>query len=182
MAQPSKVALITASSAGLGAITAKAFATAGFRTIINYHSSEDKANKLVHEISQASRPSESNSSNDSTNQNQCIAIKADMSNAEEVRQLVDKAVSMMGRLNVVVSNHGWTRMRDFTDLDDNIDETDWDGCFNMNVKSHLWLFHAAKPHLEKTDGCFVSVASSAGVIPSGSSIVSRSTPELILDG
>jgi len=61
-------------------------------------------------------------------------------------------------------------MRDFNDLDDNVDETDWDGCFNMNVKSHLWLFHAAKPHLLETSGAFVGVASVAGVVPSGSSI------------
>lgn len=53
-------------------------------------------------------------------------------------------------------------------------EDDWDRCFNMNVKSHLWLMHAAKPHLEANEqgGSFVTTASLAGVKVSGSSLVS----------
>lgn len=39
-----------------------------------------------------------------------------------------------------------------------------------NVKSHLWLMHAAKAELEKTEGAFVTTASIAGVKPSGSSL------------
>jgi NAD(P)-dependent dehydrogenase (short-subunit alcohol dehydrogenase family) len=104
-----------------------------------------------------------------------------MSQPQEIQRLMDETVSAMGRLDVVISNQGWTRMRNFDDLDDNVDETDWDGCFNMNVKSHLWLFHAAKPHLNKTEGSFVSVASLAGVIPSGSSIVCGSKTGLFAE-
>ena len=42
----------------------------------------------------------------------------------------------------------------------------------MNVKSHLWLLYAAKPHLEASEdgGSFITVASLAGVRPSGSSL------------
>lgn len=50
-----------------------------------------------------------------------------------------------------------------------IDE-DWDKCFLYNVKSHLWLCHAAKPHLDETEGAFLTTASIAGVKPSGSSL------------
>ncbi|RMJ17565.1 hypothetical protein CDV36_002745 [Fusarium kuroshium] len=81
-----------------------------------------------------------------------------------------------GRLDIVISNVGWTRMRNFSDLEDNIDEDDWDRCFTANVKSHLWLFHAAKKYLEESNlrdpgaAAFVSTASLAGVKPSGSSV------------
>lgn len=77
----------------------------------------------------------------------------------------------MERLDVVVSNHGWTRMSNFMNLDDNVVEEDWDKCFNFNVKSHLFLMHAAKRHLEETEGAFITTASVAGVKPSGSSLV-----------
>ena len=77
----------------------------------------------------------------------------------------------MGRLDVVVSNGGWTRFSNFADLEDGVEEADWDRCFNMNVKSHLWLIHAAKRHLKETGGAFITTASLAGVIPSGSSLV-----------
>lgn len=50
-----------------------------------------------------------------------------------------------------------------------IDE-DWDKCFLYNVKAHLWLLHAAKAELEKSEGSFVTTASIAGVKPSGSSL------------
>jgi len=79
----------------------------------------------------------------------------------------------MGRLDVVFSNGGWTALRDFQNLDDNVNEEDWDRCFNMNVKSHLWLMHASKKWLEESEGCFITTASLAGVRPSGSSLVSK---------
>jgi len=78
----------------------------------------------------------------------------------------------MGRLDVVFSNGGWTRLRDINNLDDNVEEDDWDRCFNMNVKSHLWLMHAAKKHLDEAQGVFITTASLAGVKFSGSSMVS----------
>jgi NAD(P)-dependent dehydrogenase (short-subunit alcohol dehydrogenase family) len=50
-------------------------------------------------------------------------------------------------------------MTNFMDLDDNMEEDVWDRCFTVNVKSHLWLMHAAKKYLEESEGCFVSTAS-----------------------
>lgn len=54
---------------------------------------------------------------------------------------------------------------------DNLVEDDWDKCFNMNVKSGLWLMHAAMKHLDETEGAFITTASVAGVGVSGSSLV-----------
>ncbi|GAM86961.1 hypothetical protein ANO11243_049820 [Dothideomycetidae sp. 11243] len=156
----SKVALISASSAGLGASTARVFAAAGYRVVINYHSNAEKAQALVKEIQQHDDESR-----------RAIAIKADMSRRSGISHLVSEAVNAMGRLDVVVSNQGWTRMRKFDDLDDNLEEDDWDTCFNVNVKSHLYFFHAARPHLVAAGGgSFITVASIAGVVPSGSSL------------
>jgi NAD(P)-dependent dehydrogenase (short-subunit alcohol dehydrogenase family) len=163
------VALVTASSAGLGAATAKALAASGIRVVINYFSSQEKADNLVKELEQLD-------SNSATGKEQgdaprFTAIKADVSQRSELIRLVEESVATMGRLDLVVSNQGWTRMRNFFDLDENMDENDWDKCFNMNVKSHLFLFHAARKHLEKSEGSFITTASLAGVKPSGSSVV-----------
>jgi NAD(P)-dependent dehydrogenase (short-subunit alcohol dehydrogenase family) len=176
-----RVALITASSAGLGASTAKLFASSGFNVVINYRSSQGKAEKIIQDILQDHASARKNgitngdvhvmSSLHPERQPHCIAVQADMSRREDIAQLVTSTVEVMSRLDVVVSNHGWTRIRNFSDLDDNVDEDDWDTCYNMNVKSHLYLFHAARPYLEATNGTFISVASLAGVVPSGSSIV-----------
>ncbi|KAK1988714.1 hypothetical protein LZ30DRAFT_776612 [Colletotrichum cereale] len=56
------------------------------------------------------------------------------------------------------------------DLDGNLDEDDWDRCFNINVKSHLFLMHAARPYLAEAEGAFITTASLAGVKVSGSSL------------
>lgn len=98
------------------------------------------------------------------------AVQADVSDRASVQRLVAEAVAKFGRLDVVVSNAGWTRVTNFANLDEGLEDTDWDKCFLYNVKSHLWLFHAARDHLEKTEGAFITTASIAGVKPSGSSL------------
>lgn len=161
-----KVALVTASSAGLGAATVKALA-AHFRVVVNYHSRLEKAEQVIQEASAIPATYETSSS-----EPRFHAIKADVQQRSEIQRLVAETVSKMGRLDVVVSNAGWTRVTNFFDMEQQVNEDDWDRCFNVNVKSHLWLLYAAKPHLEKAEGsgAFVTVASVAGVRPSGSSL------------
>jgi NAD(P)-dependent dehydrogenase (short-subunit alcohol dehydrogenase family) len=166
MSTPALVALVTAGSAGLGAATARLFAREGFRVVVNYHSNAKRADALVAELRELSALTPAEARRDGF-----AAIRADLGDREELRQLVAETVTAMGRLDVVFSNGGWTRFSNFMDLEDNVVEEDWDRCFNMNVKSHLFLMHAAKEHLEKTKGSFITTASVAGTKPSGSSLV-----------
>ena len=171
---PESVVLVTASSAGLGAATARAFAAKGVNVVVNYLNGREKAEKLIHELSTLDPrpphvlPSEGDAE---STKSRFIAIQADLSKKSEIIRLIAETQAQMGRLDAVVSNQGWTRMRDFFNLDENVDEDDWDTCFNVNVKSHLFLFHAAREYLNNAKGAFVSVASLAGVKPSGSSVV-----------
>lgn len=160
-----KVALITASSAGLGAAVAKALAP-NYRVVVNYFSRPEKANEVIKEC-ESIPPQYSSSSGPRFH-----TIQGDMGKRSDIEKLVTETVDTMGRLDVVVSNQGWTKVTNFFDLEDNLDEEMWDKCFNYNVKSHLYLFHAAKPHMEANEegGSFVTVASLAGVRPSGSSL------------
>lgn len=157
------VALITAGSAGLGAATAKVFASAGHRVIINYANNADRAASLVSELQKLSPLKDG--------QKSAISLKGDLGSKTDIAKLVEESVKEMGRLDVVFSNGGWTRIVDFKNLEENMDEGDWDRCYNMNVKSHLWLFHASRKYLEESEGAFITTASTAGVKPSGSSLV-----------
>jgi NAD(P)-dependent dehydrogenase (short-subunit alcohol dehydrogenase family) len=76
----------------------------------------------------------------------------------------------MGRLDVVVSNAGYTRLTNFMDFEQQHLDEDWDKCFLFNVKAHMWLAYACKEHLDKTEGAFITTASVAGIKPSGSSL------------
>ncbi len=165
---PSLVALITAGSAGLGAATARVFASAGMRVIINYSSNISRADMLVQDLEKLSPLS-------TQQEEKCFtSIQADLTKRLDIIRLVSESIAKMGRLDVVFSNGGWTAMRDFNDLDDNVLEENWDKCWNMNVKSHLWLMHAARRWLDETEGVFITTASLAGVRPSGSSLVRKS--------
>ena len=159
------VVLITAGSAGLGAATAQVFAKAGMRVIINYSSNGARANDLVEQLDRVSPLATTREYRN------FISIRADLSKKSDIEHLVRESVSQMGKLDAIFSNGGWTSIQDFNDLDDNVDEEMWDKCWNMNVKSHLWLMHAARKYLDETEGVFITTASLAGVRPSGSSLV-----------
>ncbi|KAI1804058.1 NAD(P)-binding protein [Daldinia bambusicola] len=163
------VALITAGSAGLGAAACRVFAKNGYRVIVNYANNEERANKLLEELPLLSTlPRESEGEH-------FAVIKADLGSRDDVNRLIRETVDRFGRLDVIFSNGGWTRFRGLESIDDNAHEEEWDRAFNMNVKSHLWLMQAAKKHLDETEGAFITTASIAGVIPSGSSLAYAAT-------
>lgn len=158
-----KVALITAGSAGLGAQIARAFAP-DYRIVINYANNSSRAQSLLTELT--SIPS----TNPNPTQPRFHLLQADVSSKPAVENLVHETIKTMGRLDVVVSNAGWTRITNFMDIDQGVNDDDWDKCFTMNVKTHLWLAYAAKDALAESEGAFISTASVAGVKPSGSSL------------
>ena len=132
--------------------------------MINYANNAARAQSFIEELNKIP-------SNASTSESPRFhAIKADVGDKLAIKSLVEETVSTMGRLDVVVSNAGWTRITDFMNFDEGVVDEDWDKCFLYNVKSHLWLAHAAHKELEKTEGSFVTTASVAGVKPSGSSL------------
>ncbi|KAI1382132.1 NAD(P)-binding protein [Hypoxylon crocopeplum] len=158
------VALITAGSAGLGAAAVRLFAKNGFRVVVNYATNDERANKLVGEL-----PALSTLPRDSESEH-FVAIKADLGSRDDINRLIKESVDKFGRLDVIFSNGGWTHFRGMNSIDENAYEEEWDRAFNVNVKSHLWLMQAAKKHLDESEGSFITTASIAGVIPSGSSL------------
>ncbi|EXJ69165.1 alcohol dehydrogenase [Cladophialophora psammophila CBS 110553] len=161
-----QVALVTASSAGLGAAVARSLANIGARIVINYCHSREKAEALVSELHLQRKGSIADE--EAACKNRYIAIQADLNVRSDIKKLVEETVQAMGRLDIVISNHGWTTFTNFMNIEENIDEEDWDHCFSMNVKSPLLLFHAAKKHLEATEGSFLTVSSVSGIKPGGS--------------
>ncbi|KAI1399480.1 short chain dehydrogenase [Hypoxylon fuscum] len=157
------VILVTAGSAGLGAAVARLFAKNGYRIVINYAHNSNRATELIEELSAMTSQVEISGKS-------YITIQADLAVRGDVERLVEQTLSAMGRIDVVLSNGGWTRFTDMTSLDDNVSENDWDRAFAMNVKSHLWLLHAARRALDESSGSFITTASIAGMTSSGSSL------------
>jgi NAD(P)-dependent dehydrogenase (short-subunit alcohol dehydrogenase family) len=132
--------------------------------VINYSSNQARAQSLVDELSQIP------TTHPSPTTPRFHILQADVSSKPSVQNLVSETLKTMGRLDAVVSNAGWTRMTNFLNFDEGVNDEDWDRCFVMNVKTHLWLAYAAKDALAETEGTFITTASVAGVKPSGSSL------------
>lgn len=88
-----KNVLITGSSRGIGAATARVFAKKGFNVIINYISNQDAANNLKAELE--------------TNYHiKALVIKCDISDEEEVKQMIKIINKELGNIDVLINNAG----------------------------------------------------------------------------
>jgi NAD(P)-dependent dehydrogenase (short-subunit alcohol dehydrogenase family) len=86
----SRVALITGASRGIGAATAKHLAATGFRVVVNYRSSAAQAGQVVASIVAAGGES--------------MAIRADVTEADDVAAMVDEINKQWGGVDVLVHN------------------------------------------------------------------------------
>ncbi|MEU9096301.1 SDR family oxidoreductase [Streptomyces sp. NPDC048361] len=146
-----RVALITGSSSGIGAATARRLAASGVRVVINSRSPE-AGEKLAAELTGARY------------------IQADVSVDGEAERLVREVIDAFGRLDILVNSAGTTRFIPHDDLAAASPEI-WRSIFDVNVLGVWQTITAAAPHLKASGaGAVVNVSSQAGVRPNGSSI------------
>ena len=84
------VALITGASRGIGAATALVLAERGFRVVVNYRSSAEEADEVVRAATAAG--------------GEAVAIRADVTEADDVAAMVSKTEQRWGRVDVLVHN------------------------------------------------------------------------------
>ena len=86
------IVLITGSSRGIGAATARLFAENGYAVCINYRTNQQAAENVQQALSKFDAP--------------CITVKADVSQEEEVIRLFESVDEQLGCLNVLINNAG----------------------------------------------------------------------------
>ena len=86
----SRVALITGASRGIGAATAQVLAQQKFRVVVNYRSSAEQADEVVHTVTAAG--------------GEAVAIRADVTAADDVAAMVDETEQLWGGVDVIVHN------------------------------------------------------------------------------
>jgi len=96
-----KVAVITGSSLGIGSAIALALAKEGAAVAVNYRSHPDEAKEIVDQVEGSG--------------GRAISVRADVSNPEDVKNLIQKAVEEFGRLDVMVNNAGIEEKMPFLD-------------------------------------------------------------------
>src|SRR5699024_3084238 len=115
-----KSVIVTAASKGLGKAIATEFAREGAHVLIGSRS-ETGLKKAVDEIVQT------------TENTQVDFAVCDMTDAEQIKQLVDKAVAWNGTVDVLVNNAGGPPAGQFMDMTDE----DWYNAFELNLLSFI---------------------------------------------
>jgi ketoreductase RED2 len=147
-----KVALVTGSSSGIGAATARMLSGEGAVVVVNSVSSVEAGRALAAELPAASY------------------VQGDIAQLDQARHLVATAVENHGRLDILVNNAGTTQVIPHPDLEAATPEV-WRQIFDVNVIGTWQVTVAAVPHLRAGgDGVIINVSSLAGHTTKGSSI------------
>jgi 3-oxoacyl-[acyl-carrier protein] reductase len=140
-----KVALVTGASRGIGKATALALAAEGAKVVVNYARSGGAADEVVKEITAAG--------------GEAIALQADVSQAEEVDNLVKQTIDKFGRIDILVNNAGITR--DTLLLRMKLEE--WQAVIDLNLTGVFLCTKAvSKIMLKQRSGRIISITSVAG--------------------
>lgn len=155
MGADAKVAIVTGSSSGVGAATAKALAAKGWRVTINYARSAATAQQVAAACEELGA--------------QVLVLQADVADDSGCRRLVEATLERWGRLDALVNNAGTTKFCDHADLA-GLDKQDFLDLYAVNAVGPFQMVRAAEQALRKSKGAIVNVASIAGLSGVGSSI------------
>jgi 3-oxoacyl-[acyl-carrier protein] reductase len=141
-----RVALITGSSRGIGRAIALRMAQEGADVVINYVSNEEAAHEVMSRVTRMGP--------------RAAALKADVSREEDVRSMIEKAVTMMGKLDIVVNNAQIHRGR----LIHKLPLEEWDRVVHSGLYGAFHVCHVVVPYMvERKWGRIINMTSVVGL-------------------
>jgi NAD(P)-dependent dehydrogenase (short-subunit alcohol dehydrogenase family) len=137
-----KIALVTGAAAGIGAATAELFAKEGARVVLadrDFEQAKEVAEGIGHNA---------------------FAVQVDVTSAQQVKEMVQSAVSKFGGLDILVNNAGMGSRGSVV----SIAEDEWDRLIDVNLKSVFLCSKYAIPEIAKRGGgSIVNLASTVSV-------------------
>lgn len=110
-----KTVVVTGASKGIGRAVAKEFANNGYNVVICYNNSVSDAQQLLNEVSQTTR---------------AIAVRVDVSNEDDVKNMVEITKKTFGNIDVLVNCAGVSDTRLLIDST----KDDYDFVFDTNMR------------------------------------------------
>jgi 3-oxoacyl-[acyl-carrier protein] reductase len=142
-----KTAIVTGGSRGIGRAIALQLASKGASIAVNYTSNKESADRVVAEIEELGAAA--------------MAIKADVSNSEEVENLVKEVLNKFGRIDILINNAGVTR----DNLLFRMTEKEFDEVLGVNLKGAFNCIKAvSRVMIKQRSGKIVNVSSVVGII------------------
>ena len=137
-----RCALVTGGGTGIGRGLALGLAGNGAAVVVNYSKSRDEAEATVEEIRQ--------------NGGQAVAVRADVTQGQQVAELIQQCLATFGRLDILVANAGG-RTKDAPTTE--LSEQDWNECMALNCTSVFLCVKHAAPHLPDDVGRIIVTSS-----------------------
>lgn len=141
-----KVAIVTGSRRGIGKAIVLALAKAGANVVVSDINIDD-CNKVVEEIKAIGKEG--------------LAVKADISDPEEVKEMVKSTVKRFGKVDILVNNAGIYMQKSLKD----VSEQDFDRILDINLKGVFLCSKAVVPEMIKQGkGKIINITSIAGQV------------------
>jgi len=142
-----KVTIVTGGSMGIGESTARVFVRAGASVVIcgrNAERGEEAARRISAEENGV-----------------CRYIQCDVTQPDDIKNLIEKTVEMFGRLDCLINNAGWHP--DHRPIDEfSIEE--FEQLLKLNLVSYFTASKFALPHLRRSGGCIINMSSLVGAM------------------
>ncbi|MBI2562670.1 MAG: SDR family oxidoreductase [candidate division NC10 bacterium] len=151
-----KVAIVAASSKGMGKATAMALAAEGSRVTV-----------LARDEAQLRRAAEEIRGRHGV---EVLAVPADVTHADDVKRVVRETVERWGTVHVLVNNAGGPPGGVFDDMDD----AKWQSAYELNLLSTIRLVREVLPHMRKAGGgVIINLQSTSVKVPLDNLILSN---------
>ena len=155
-----KVVVITGASSGLGEATARILAKNGAKVVLGAR----RLDRLRHIAKELSLSDDA-------------VVQTDVAKPDQVQRLVDQAVQLHGRVDVIVNNAG---LMPHSPLERR-KVADWDRMIDVNLKGVLYGIAAVLPHMKaQRSGHIINVSSVAGHKVRPGSVVYAATKAAVL--
>jgi acetoacetyl-CoA reductase len=138
-----EVAIVTGAGRGIGQAIARELAATGANVVINYGNSREAAEALGEEVESAYGV-------------KALVVKADVTDFEQVGQMVGQVIETFGQVDILVNNAGITRDKTLK----NMTREQWDEVIHTNLGSVFNCTKHVLPFmLERKHGRIINISS-----------------------
>ena len=142
-----KVVLVTGGSRGIGKAIVTDFANKGYNVVINYRNQDSEAQKLKEEL-------------EKLYEIKALTIKADISNENEVKNMVELIIKEFGKIDVLVNNAGIAIDKEFEDRT----VEDWQLTLNINlIGPFIVSKYVSNEMIKNKKGKIINISSTNGI-------------------
>ena len=144
----SKIILITGAARRVGAEMVRHLHQANMNIVLHYRSSSKDATLLADQLNAERADS-------------VKLLKGDLKDYSAIPKLIDEAITLFGRIDVLVNNASSFYPTDLKDVDEKI----WEDLVGVNLKAPIYLTQALANELKQNQGCIVNIVDIHGDRP-----------------